>query len=93
VKQDQADEIARRFDSEPDFVGVRAVDFSLDKLVEKYPDGVPRHIMAAAMGKVRPPDDPDAGKPDEDAVEEEIEAVVLKLRTLMGVTPDDLVEA
>jgi hypothetical protein len=82
----EAAETARRFDVEPDFVGLKSCGFSLSKLLERYPDRVPPHVMAAAMGLLTP-----EGKPDEAAATKEIKEAVLKLRDLMGLTDEDLV--
>lgn len=45
------DELLRRIDTEPDFVLASNVGNSLKRLTERYPDGVPPHVEARALGR------------------------------------------
>lgn len=44
-----SEEIARRLHQEPDFVNLKRLGYSLTKLLERYPDGVPDKIIATAL--------------------------------------------
>jgi len=59
---------------EPDFVAIKRVGFSLAALLERYPDGCPNKVIEAAL--MLP----------EGTAQQEYERVVLRLRTLMGVS-------
>lgn len=58
---------------DPDYVYLRRYDFSLAKLMERYPDGVPSHIIATALILT------------EDGVERIYQDAVLKLRQILKV--------
>jgi hypothetical protein len=58
---------------DPDFVFLKRFDYSIDQLMERYPDGCPTRIIAQALMLT------------EDDVDELYERLVLKLRRLMGV--------
>jgi hypothetical protein len=66
-------EIRRKIDTEADFINLKRFDFSLEKMMDRYPDGVPDDerglkMMAAALNLT------------EAEVETEVEVVVQKLR-------------
>lgn len=42
-------EIRYLLDTDPDFIGIKRFDFSLKKLLERYPDGCPDRIIAQAL--------------------------------------------
>lgn len=71
------DEIRTRIMSEPDFVNLKRFDYSLKKLMEKYPDGVTRKVEAQALLMT------------EEEAEELYQTVVQKLRTMMKVDEVD----
>lgn len=60
-------------ENDPDFVNVRRFQYSLDKLKERYPEGAPDHVIAAALMIT------------EDDVASIYEQVIVKLRELMKV--------
>jgi hypothetical protein len=39
-----------RLAQDPDFILTKRFGYSLQKLVERYPDGAPDHVIAAALG-------------------------------------------
>ncbi len=43
------DEMKAKIQSDPDFVALKRFGFSLQALVEKYPDGVPEKLIAQAL--------------------------------------------
>lgn len=74
-------ESQRRVETDPDFVAIKRFDYSLKKLMakyppEKYPEGVPTKIIAQALMMT------------EDEVEELYQSIILKLRGVMQVTVD-----
>jgi hypothetical protein len=66
-------EVHRRIAEDPDFVYVKRFGYSLQKLLERYPDGCPRRIVAQAL------------MISEDDIEPLYQSIVVKLRGLMGV--------
>lgn len=56
-----------------DFIAIRRYNYSLKKLLEKYPDGAPNKVIAQALAI------------DEEDVENLYNLTVAKLRRLMGV--------
>jgi hypothetical protein len=66
-------EIRKKIESEPDFVNLKRYDFSLEKLLDKFPDGVPNKMIAQALLMT------------EEEVEKIYQQVVLKLRKEMKV--------
>ena len=44
-----SEEIMLRLKTEPDFVNLPRYDFSLAKLLSKFPDGAPNRVMASAL--------------------------------------------
>jgi hypothetical protein len=67
------DEARAKLKRDPNFVYSKRHDYSLAKLEERYPDGVPDNVIAAVL------------MIPEDKVDEEFEKVVAKMRGLMGV--------
>lgn len=63
-------------EDDDDWIAIKRVDYSLAKLLKKYPDGVPENIVASALML----------SPDE--VEKLHQETVEELRELMGVTLD-----
>ena len=66
-------EIRQRVETDPDYINLKRFDFSLRKLLVRYPDGCPDHIIAQALIL------------NESEVETTYNNVVIRLRTLMGV--------
>lgn len=62
---------------EPDFVNLKRFDFSLEKTMERYPDGAPTRVIAQALLM------------SEEEVLDLLEAVVLKLRDTLKVVVED----
>lgn len=58
---------------DPDFVSLKRFDFSLKKVMDRYPEGCPDHVIASAL------------LVSEEEVPILYEQVVTKLRNLMGV--------
>lgn len=69
--------IQARLEGEPDFVNLKRFKFSLRKLEERYPDGCPDHIIAAALNLT------------EEDVQTHHNRIVQALRAKMGVQDDD----
>lgn len=44
-----SNEIRSRLESDPDFIASKRFDYSLDKLLERYPDGAPSKVIAQAL--------------------------------------------
>jgi hypothetical protein len=66
-------EAKKRVETDPDFIALKRFDFSLEKLLERYPDGCPDRIIANAL--LIP----------EHEVEELYQSAIIKLRGIMGV--------
>lgn len=67
-------EAKKKVETEPDFIALKRFDFSLEKLLERYPEGCPDRIIANALMIA------------EAEVEELYEKAVAKLRIIMGVS-------
>jgi hypothetical protein len=67
------EEINNMVSNEDDFILLRRYGYSLQKLVDKYPDGCPDHIIATALGV------------DEAAVKERFSKIITCLRDRIGV--------
>jgi hypothetical protein len=65
-------ETQKRLEAEPDFVALKRFDYSLDKVLERYPNGCPTRIIAQALLMT------------EEEVEAAYERVVEKLRKGLG---------
>lgn len=68
-----ATETQKMLTDDPDFVSLKRFDFSLKKVMDRYPEGCPDHVIASAL------------LVNEDDVPALYEQVVTKLRNLMGV--------
>jgi hypothetical protein len=66
-------ESKNRITDDPDFINCKRFDFSLKKLLERYPEGCPTRIIANALMLT------------EAEVEELYEGAIERLRKLMGV--------
>ena len=66
-------EIKAKISEEGDFVNLKRFDFSMKKLLERYPEGCPNRIIAHALALA------------ENEVEELYQQAVNRLRELMGV--------
>ena len=58
--------------TDEDFIAIKRFDFSLTRLLERYPDGAPDSIIASAL------------MIEEEDVEPLYESIVNKLREIMG---------
>lgn len=67
----------KRLELDPDFIALKRFDYSLQKLLQRYPEGCPDRIIANALLIA------------EEDVEEIYGSTVLKLRGLMGVENDE----
>lgn len=68
------EEAQRKLETDEDFVCLKRFDYSLRKVVERYPDGCPDRVIASALML------------SEEELAEVYETIVSKLRGLMGVT-------
>lgn len=67
------EEIRRKIDTEPDYIACKTFEHSLDKLIERYPEGAPMRIISQALMMT------------EKEVEELYQALVVRLREDMKV--------
>lgn len=67
----------KRLENEPDYIALKRFDYSLKKLLQRYPDGCPDRIIANALLIA------------EEDVEEAYDLTVQKLRHIMGVEDDE----
>lgn len=67
------EEAKRRLETEPDFIYNKRFEFSLDKCLDRYPDGAPIKVIAQSLLMT------------EEDVEEVTERVIVKLRNIMKV--------
>jgi hypothetical protein len=67
------EEAKRMLESDPEWIASKRFGHSLTKLMERYPEGCPDRIIAAAL------------MIDESEIEERYKTIVLKLRGHMGV--------
>jgi len=42
-------EIKERLQSDPDFINIKRFDYSMKKLLERYPDGAPPNVIAQGL--------------------------------------------
>jgi hypothetical protein len=66
-------EVQSLLQTDPQFVYVKRFDYNLTKLLGRYPDGCPDHVIAGALMIT------------EDDVEKLYASIVVKIRLLMGV--------
>lgn len=43
------DETRQKIDVEPDFIALKRYSYSLERLMERYPEGCPDHVIAQAL--------------------------------------------
>lgn len=67
-------EAKRLVETEPDFVAIKRFEYSLNKLMMKYPEGAPTKVIAQALLVT------------EDEVEELYEGIIMKLRQALDVS-------
>lgn len=67
-----SEEFKRRIREDKDFIAIKRFEFSLDKLIERYSDGVPVRLIAQALGMT------------EEEVEKLYQVVLVKLREKIG---------
>lgn len=66
-------EVQQMLHDDHEFIALKRFDYSITKLEERYPDGAPDHVIAAALFIT------------EEDVELQYQAIVAKLRAAMGV--------
>jgi hypothetical protein len=66
-------EAKRRVETDPDYIYLKRFEFSLKKLLERYPEGCPDKVIAAAL------------MIPEHEVEDLYQKAVVRLRMIMGV--------
>ena len=69
----KGNEVRERIETDQDFILLKRFEFSLSKLLEKHPDGVPNRVIASALMLT------------EEDVEDIYEDIILKLREFMKV--------
>lgn len=62
----------KRIEEDPDFILSPRYDFSMARMIERYPDGVPPHLIAGALGIT------------EEELQEEYNEIVQTLREKMA---------
>lgn len=62
-----------RINTNDDFIAIKRYDYSLKKLLDRYPEGCSDKVIAAALGI------------NEEEVENEYQQIVVKLQKLIGV--------
>lgn len=67
----------KRLENELDYIALKRFDYSLKKLLQRYPEGCPDRIIANALLIA------------EEDVEEAYDLTVQKLRRIMGVEDDE----
>jgi hypothetical protein len=72
-----SEEVKRRIDQEDDFVYMPRFDYSLEKFLDKYPEGANNRLIAQALMMT------------EEEVEELYKEAVKQLREALGVTLED----
>ena len=60
----------QKIQTEEDYISLKRYDFSLEKIIDSYPDGVPSRLIAQSL------------KMDENIVEEIYNSAIMKLREL-----------
>lgn len=69
-----SEETKRKIRSDPDFVALKRYNYSVERVLERFPDGAPVKLIAQGLMMTEP------------EVEELLQSVVLKLRTALKVT-------
>jgi hypothetical protein len=70
---EKTNQVRQNLVNEPDYVYSRRYKFSLQQLINRYPDGVPDHIIAQSLLLT------------EEELAEQYESIVERLRSTMGV--------
>lgn len=70
-------EILRLINEDPNFVHLKRFDYSLEKVLDRFPDGVPNRMISAAL------------MISEEEVEEISKSAILKIRAALGVEVED----
>lgn len=71
-----SNEARHLIETDPDFVHMKRFEYSLSKLMDRYPEGAPTKIIAQALMMT------------EDEVEELYQAVIVKMREALKVDLD-----
>ena len=71
------EEIKFRVENDADFIAIKRFEYSIEKLMERYPDGVPQRIIAQALATT------------EQNVEKLYQRAIGKLRQAMKVEEED----
>lgn len=66
-------DLKRKIEADPDYVHLKRFEYSLEKVLERYPDGCPDKVIAAGLLISEP------------EVEELYQQAVAKMRMIMGV--------
>jgi hypothetical protein len=67
------EEIRCKINTDPDYIAIKRFDYSLDKVIEKYPDGAPTKVICTALLM------------EEEEVMEMYEKIVLKIRGMLDI--------
>ena len=67
------EDVRKMIDTDPDFIYMKRFDFSLEKFLDRYPEGAPVRVIAQALMMT------------EEEVEEIYERIVVQLRQAMNV--------
>lgn len=68
-----SEEIKKKILSDPDFVNLKRYGYSVEKVLDRFPDGAPTKLIAQGLMM------------SEEEVEETLQSVILKLRTALKV--------
>jgi hypothetical protein len=69
--------VKQMIENDPDFVNLKRFDFSIEKVLDRYPDGVPMRLITQGLMMT------------EEEVNKTTEKILQKLRDAMGVKLDD----
>lgn len=70
-------EVQRLISEDPDWVNLKRFDYSLEKVLDRFPDGAPTHTIAAAL------------MISEEEVDEIAKTAIIKIRQALGVEVED----
>lgn len=68
-------QVRHKIDSDPDFIWSKRFDFSLKKLLERYPNGAPQHVIESAL------------QMSSEEIEDTYDGIIDKLRLALNVNP------
>lgn len=74
-------EVLQRISEDPDFVYLKRFDYSLEKVLDRFPDGVPNRMIAQALMMT------------EEEVEEQLQLTLTKIRMFLGVEVEDTIDS